>query len=277
MSTPPPGAARLRDLLRRHGVRPSKTLGQNFVVDPNTIRKICSVAELEPAARVLEIGAGAGSLTLALASAAAHVSAVELDRALLPVLHEVLDGLDNVEIVRGDALRMDLGSFDATSLVGNLPYNIATPLVVRILQEAPQVTELTVMTQREVGERLASGPGTKAYGPASVIVGFFAWARVAMRVSRHAFYPMPRVESVVVRIVRRTVLPDVDRQMLFAVVRAAFGQRRKMLRRSLAPVARSAPAAARALERAGVDPGSRAEQLGVDEFVAVTRHLATAS
>ena len=181
------GPKRLQELFRRHGVRPRKSLGQNFVIDPNTIRKVIDIAAVDPEARVLEIGAGAGSLTLGLAAAAAHVTAVEVDPGLLPILAEVVSELPHVDIVAGDALTMDLTSLRADRMVANLPYNVATPVVLRILEHAPQITDLVVMTQREVGERLAAAPGSKVYGAPTVAAAFFAEARVAGSVSRRAF------------------------------------------------------------------------------------------
>jgi 16S rRNA (adenine1518-N6/adenine1519-N6)-dimethyltransferase len=267
------GARAVRDALRRHGVRPSRALGQNFVIDPNTIRKVCEVAALDRRASVLEVGAGAGSLTVALARRARRVIAVELDDALVDVLHDTLRGLVNVTVIKADALEADLGSLGATDLVANLPYNIAVAVVVRALRTAPRVRALTVMTQREVGERLAAPPGGRTYGQASVVVSFFAEAHVAARVSRHAFYPVPRVESVVVRMERRTSRPKVDEAMFTSVVRAAFAQRRKTVRNSMASVAGSVKCAEKVLEEAGVDPGVRAEELDVGAFVALARVL----
>ena len=268
------GAARVRDVLDRHGVRPSRALGQNFVIDPNTVRKVVGAAGLDGSQRVLEIGAGVGSLTVALAGASAHVVAVEVDRRLIAVLQETLAGHSNVDVVHADALREDLSAFAATKVVANLPYNIATPLVLRLLADVPSVDELTVMTQREVGERLAAGPGSRVYGQASVMVAYHARASVAASVSRRAFYPVPRVDSVVTRITRRTRTVSVDLEDLRATVRAAFGQRRKTLRNALAPLAGSSEAAEDALRRAGVDPRRRAEHLDLDGFAAIARALA---
>jgi 16S rRNA (adenine1518-N6/adenine1519-N6)-dimethyltransferase len=268
------GAARVRDVLDRHGVRPSRALGQNFVIDPNTVRKVVGAADLNGSQRVLEIGAGVGSLTVALAGASAHVVAVEVDRRLIAVLQETLACHPNVDIVHADALREDLSAFAATKVVANLPYNIATPLVLRLLADVPSVDELTVMTQREVGERLAAGPGSRVYGQASVMVAYHARASVAASVSRRAFYPVPRVDSVVTRITRRTRTVSVDLEDLRATVRAAFGQRRKTLRNALAPLAGSSEAAEDALRRAGVDPRRRAEHVDLDGFAAIARALA---
>lgn len=267
------GARRVMETLERHAVSPKKSLGQNFVIDPNTIRKVVRIAGLSSANRVIEVGAGVGSLTVALAEAAGSVVALEIDARLLPVLSETLEGYANVDVVPGDALKVDLGALDVDVLVGNLPYNIATALVLRALEGAPQIGAMTVMTQREVGERLAAGPGSKAYGQASVLVRYFGEARVAARISRNAFYPVPKVDSVVVRIERGDPPEGIDRESLFRIVKAAFSQRRKTLRNTLASEFGSPTQAASALARAGVDPGARAEELSLDEFLAIARAL----
>ena len=254
-------------------MRPRKQLGQNFVIDPNTIRKVVATAEISGEDAVLEIGAGAGSLTIELARLARRVIAVEFDRRLLPVLSESLDGLPNVEIVHADALRMDLAGIEADNMVGNLPYNIAVPVVMQILERAPQIGEITVMTQKEVGERLAAEPGSKIYGRASVLVQYRARTMIAARVSKRAFFPIPTVDSVIVRLQRRRRLAPLDEAMLSSVVAAAFAQRRKKLRNTLAAVAGSVEAAAAACERAGIPPDSRAEEVSLEGFVALTRAL----
>jgi 16S rRNA (adenine1518-N6/adenine1519-N6)-dimethyltransferase len=268
------GARRLREVLDARGVRPSKALGQNFVTDPNTIRKIVDVAGLTSSDRVLEIGAGAGSLTLGLAAGAAKVVAVELDRYLLPVLSDTVGAVENVEVVHGDALEIDLTELEVNKVVGNLPYNIATQVVLRVLEEAHQVTELTVMTQREVGERLAAGPGSKTYGQTSVMVAYFARAEVVAPISRRVFYPVPNVDSVLIRIVRKPEVADVDRVLLFRVIKAAFSQRRKNLRNTLASVAGSNEDAERVLRATDIDPERRGETLGLDDFLSLTRTFA---
>ncbi len=268
------GRADIQGLLADNGLRPSRALGQNFVADGNTVRKIVRLAGVGPGSRVVEIGAGLGSLTLALAEAGATVTAVEIDRHVLPVLRSQVEPL-GVEVVEADALRVDwtglLGPLDSTgegrpwTLVANLPYNVATPLVVRVLEEAPQVASLLVMVQREVGERLAAGARDEAYGAVSVKVAYWADASVVGRVPATVFIPRPKVESVLVRLDRHA-RPEgpagaVAYERLFAVVRAGFGQRRKMLRRSLEGVV--APAA---FEAAGVAPTARAEELDLAEW-----------
>ena len=259
--------ADIAHLLSAHGLRPSRALGQNFVADPNTVRRIARFAGLAPGTRVLEIGAGLGSLTLALAETGARVVAVEADRRLVPVLRSVVEPV-GVEVVEGDALTLDLAALlearggGRWSLVANLPYNVATPLVLRTLVEVPAVSDLLVMVQREVGERLAAGVGDPAYGAVSVRVAYFARAEPAGRVPASVFVPRPRVESVLVRLTRRDA-PAVDPALvpyerLDAVVRAGFAHRRKMLRRSLAGVVEPEAFAA-----AGVRPDARAEELDV--------------
>ncbi len=259
--------ADIAQLLSAHGLRPSRALGQNFVTDPNTVRRIARLSGAGPGVDVLEIGAGLGSLTLALAETGARVVAVETDRHLLPVLREVVEGT-GVETVQGDALELDLAALLAArapgpwSLVANLPYNVATPLVLRVLSEVPAVTHLLVMVQREVGERMAAEAGTGPYGAVSVRIAYFARAEVVGRVPASVFIPRPWVESVLVRLERRPV-PAVDPALvsyerLNTVVRAGFAQRRKMLRRSLAGVVDPD-----AFARAGVRPDARAEELDV--------------
>lgn len=275
MTDAPPllGARRLREVLDRHGARPRKAWGQHFVVDPNTIRKLVSLAELSPSDTVVEVGAGAGSLTLGLAAEAARVIALEIDPLLIPVLREVAGGVPNVRVQRADALETDLGALGAHAMVGNLPYNIASVLVLKTLEEAPGIERLTVMTQKEVGERLAATPGTKTYGATSVMVACAADASIVSRVARNAFYPLPRVDSVVVSIRRRRVPGDAA--LLRPVVRAAFGQRRKSLRNALSTLAGDAKAAEAALRDAGVEPRARAEELTVEDFLALARALSS--
>lgn len=266
------GARRIRELLRRHDVMLTKSLGQNFVIDPNTIRKVVEVAGVTAVDRVLEVGAGAGSLTLELARRAEHVTALEIDGRLRPILEETVAGLPNVLLTFGDILEIDLLEMDATRVVANLPYNIAAQSVIRILQEASRVTSLCVMTQREVGERLAAGPGSKKYGLSSVLVGVHATAALAGTVSRNVFFPVPGVDSVLVRIDRHDGLPAPVAERVGAIARAAFSQRRKTIRNSLSPIA-SSEELERALGAAGIDADRRAEELSIEEFAKLARAL----
>lgn len=264
----------IKALLDAHGLRPSRALGQNFLADPNTAARIVRLAAVEPGTRVVEVGPGAGSLTVALRAAGAEVVAVELDRHLVPVLEEVLAGLD-VRVVSGDALTVDwpalLGREPGWVMVSNLPYNVATPVVVRALEEAPMIGRFLVMVQREVGERLAAGPGDAAYGAVSVKVAYHAEARLVGYVPATVFVPRPKVESALVQLVRRERPPvDVpDRDRLFVLVRAGFATRRKMLRRALAPVLGERTEGL--LAAAAIDPSARAETLGLAEWAALAR------
>jgi 16S rRNA (adenine1518-N6/adenine1519-N6)-dimethyltransferase len=257
----------ISDLLSRHGLNPSRALGQNFVADPNTVRRIARLAAVGPADRVVEIGAGLGSLTLALAETGASVTAIEIDRYLLPVLRSVVEPA-GVTVVGGDALRLDWSAVLGESqwvLVANLPYNVATPLVADLLDGVPQIERMLVMVQKEVGERLAAAPRTSAYGAVSVKVAYWATARIVGTVPPTVFVPQPKVDSALVSIERRAV-PAVDPAVvsadrLFEVVRAGFAQRRKMLRRSLSSVV-----SVDAFARAGVAPEARPEELDVEAW-----------
>lgn len=258
-------------LLEANGLRPSRALGQNFVADPNTVRRIARLAGVGPGQRVVEVGAGLGCLTLALLEAGAEVTAIEIDRHLLPVLRSVVEPA-GATVVAADAMTLDWtallgdGAASPWHLVANLPYNIATPLVCDILDGVPAITDLLVMVQREVGERLAARPGSGAYGAVSVKVRYWATATVAGKVPPSVFVPRPNVESALVRIVRHPGGPLVDPSVvgaarLFEVVGAGFAHRRKMLRGALAGVVDPASFAA-----AGVPETARAEELDVEAW-----------
>lgn len=249
-------------LLERHGLEPSRALGQNFVVDPNTIRRIVRLAHVDADSNVVEIGPGVGSLTTELAAIGARVVAVELDRHLLPVLAETVEPL-GVRVVHADALDVEwddvLDEQVSWTLVANLPYNVATTIILDLLDHVPRITEMVVMVQREVGERLAASPGGAQWGIPSVKLALWATAEIVAKVPATVFVPQPRVESVLVRIERRSVpAVTVDHDELMGLVRAAFGQRRKMLRRSLADRVTTEQFAA-----AGVDPADRPERLDI--------------
>ncbi|MGH2784485.1 MAG: 16S rRNA (adenine(1518)-N(6)/adenine(1519)-N(6))-dimethyltransferase RsmA [Actinomycetota bacterium] len=269
---PPLGRRESKDLLSRHGLNPKTSLGQHFLVDPNSIRKIVAAAAPGAGEQILEVGAGLGTLTTALAEAGADVVAVEHDRGLAPALDEVLAGR-GVRLVWGDALTLDYHRVlegRATRMVSNLPYNIATPLVVQLLEDQPLISELFVMIQREVGERLAAEPGTDAYGAVSAKVAYLAEARVLFGVSRRVFLPEPDVDSVVLRL-RRRAAPAVegDRGRIFAVIDAGFATRRKTIRNALRGAGLETDVVESALAEAGVGGGERAERLGLPEFAAI--------
>jgi len=266
--------ASVQSLLTEHDVRPSRALGQNFLADPNTARRIARLAGVGPGDRVLEIGPGLGSLTLALLEHGTRIVALERDRRVAAVLETVVADSGEVRLAIGDALAVDFAALlpDGTwSCVSNLPYNVATPVVIRLLEEAPQVDRMLVMVQREVGERLAAGPGGKDYGSVSVLVGYHADAKIVGMVPPSVFVPAPKVESALVELVRRDAppveVPSPER--MFSLVRAGFGQRRKMLRQSLKGALGGDTI--EVLTHAGVDPRARAESLDLEAWAAVAR------
>ena len=261
-------------MLDRHGISPKRSLGQNFVVEPNTVRRIVELAEVGAGDRVVEIGPGVGSLTLALLEEGACVTAVEVDDVLVGVLAEVTGGYssDQVRIVHADAMETDWNALLGGApwvLVANLPYNISVPLICGLLDDVPAIGEMVVMVQREVADRLVAGPGDDAYGLPSVKVAYHADARLLGRVPPSVFLPRPRVDSALVGLRRRSEpATEVDREVLFGVVRAGFGQRRKMLRRSLRDLLDEA-----AIAESGVDPMARAEELGLDQWAALASRV----
>ncbi len=253
------------ELLRRYEVAPRRALGQNFVVDPNTVRRIARIADVGRNDHVVEIGAGLGSLTAALAETGASIIAYEVDAGLIPPLKETVAGYPNVNVVHADVTEIDwaneLSGAESWVLVANLPYNIATPLVIGLLDDVPAVTRMLVMVQKEVGERFVASPRTPAYGSVTVKINYWAEARIAGLVPPTVFLPRPNVDSALVSISRRdkpAVPVSVDREWLFTLIRTGFGQRRKMLRRSLAGLVEPEE-----FVRAGVSPEARAEELDV--------------
>ncbi len=270
------GPTEIRILADKLNLRPTKKLGQNFVIDAGTVRRIVRVAGVAPEDVVIEVGPGLGSLTLALLGAAQHVVAVEIDPVLaaqLPVT--VADrGLgDKLTVVEADAMRIasaDLRGHTPTALVANLPYNVAVPVVLHLLQTLPSLHKGLVMVQSEVADRLAAGPGSKVYGVPSVKAAWYADVRRAGPVGRTVFWPAPNVDSGLVSMVRRDP-PETSasREEVFAVIDAAFAQRRKTLRAALASWAGSPAQAEAALRAAGVDPSERGEQLDVTAFARI--------
>jgi 16S rRNA (adenine1518-N6/adenine1519-N6)-dimethyltransferase len=267
-----PTRAQTAALLEAAGLAPKRKFGQNFVTDANITAKIVRLAGVSSGERVIEVGPGVGALTEALLAVGARVRALEIDSVLVALLKERSE-LEAAEIIEGDALEIDLEALaprqDAPwSMVANLPYNVATPLVLRVLEEAPQIARLLVMVQAEVGERMAAGPGDEAYGAVSLRVAYHSVASVVGRVPASVFHPRPKVESALVALVRREkplIDPSVATENeIFTLVRVGFGQRRKMLRRSLAGLVDDA-----VFEAAGVAPTARPEELGVAEFAAL--------
>lgn len=269
----------IRSVMERHGIRAKKAYGQNFLGDPGLLRRIVGAAGVGPQDRVLEIGPGLGSLTWFLSQAAERVLAVELDRALLPVLQDTLSDCENVQILQGDAMKLDLdlvcrerlgeGPYD---VVANLPYYITTPIVMKLL-EASSARRVTVMVQREVAQRMVAAPGSKAYGVLSVMAQYYAAVSVALEVPAGAFVPRPAVDSALVRLDRLAQpAADAPAKPFRRMVQAGFAMRRKTLSNNLMSAYSLNRAGADALIRAaGLDPGVRAETLTLAQFAALTR------
>jgi 16S rRNA (adenine1518-N6/adenine1519-N6)-dimethyltransferase len=269
----------VRDLARRLDLRPSKQRGQNFVTDGNTVRRIVAAAGVGPDDTVLEVGPGLGSLTLGLLPVVGRVVAVEIDERLGRLLPETVaerlpDRADALQVVVADALTVTELDWSPTAVVANLPYNVAVPVLLNLLARFPGWSRGLVMVQAEVADRLVAPPGSRTYGVPSVKVAWYAAARRAGSVPATVFWPVPNVESGLVALDRRTV-PETSatREQVFAVVDAAFAQRRKMLRSALAGLAGSSTAAEAAIRAAGVDPTDRGERLGVGAFARIAEEL----
>jgi 16S rRNA (adenine1518-N6/adenine1519-N6)-dimethyltransferase len=252
--------AEIRALLQLHGLQPSRALGQNFVGDPNTVRRIARLADVGAGDRVVEIGPGLGSLTLALLETGASVTAIEMDRFLVPILRKIVEP-EGATVIQADALEVDwhevLGDEPGWVLVANLPYNVATPLVLQVLADAPMIDRLLVMVQREVGERFAAAPGKKAFGAVTIKVAWSATASIAGKVPPTVFVPPPKVDSALVMLRRHADAGDAtERDAVFRLVEAGFATRRKMLRNTLAGLVDD-----ECFEVAGVKPTARAEEL----------------
>jgi 16S rRNA (adenine1518-N6/adenine1519-N6)-dimethyltransferase len=274
------GPAEVRDLAELLDVTPTKKLGQNFVHDANTVRRIVRVGEVAPGDTVVEVGPGLGSLTLGLLEAGASVVAIEIDGRLaaqLPVTVAAQLGdeaVGRLTVIHQDALTVDTLPDAPTRLVANLPYNISVPVLLHLLERVPSLRSAVVMVQAEVGERIAAGPGSKVYGAPSVKAAWYGAWRTAGNVSRQVFWPVPNVDSILVAFEKGTAPGSEElRRRMFTVVDAAFQQRRKMLRQSLAGVFGGSAEAAAALETAGALPTARGEQLDVNAFVEIARRL----
>lgn len=272
----------VRALSAELALRPTKTRGQNFVTDANTVRRIVALAELRPDDRVVEVGPGLGSLTLGLLEAAGSVVAIEIDELLagrLPrtVADRAPRQADRFTLVVADALDVtELPGPAPTALVANLPYNVSVPVILHLLALFPSIERGLVMVQSEVADRLVAGPGSRTYGVPSAKVAWYAEATRVGNVPPTVFWPVPNVDSGLVRITRRPAPPtSATREQVFAVIDTAFAQRRKMLRAALAGVFGSSAAASEALQAAGIDPTSRGETLTVADFAAIAEQVAT--
>lgn len=269
----------LNDRLKKHHITLQKKYGQNFIGDPALLERIATVCDWQPGDRALEIGPGAGTLTRAIAREAEEVLAVEIDRRLAPLLEETLADCANVHLVFTDALKADLDALMRDTLgwdgryklIANLPYYITTPLIMHVLEDSEKVSELVIMVQKEVGERLCAAPGSKAYGAVTVMVQYAATVARAFDVGRHAFMPAPEVDSTILHLIpyeKRPIQAQSD-AVLRRVVKAAFSQRRKTLRNSLSSLGCDKALIKQALEAAGIEDSRRAETLSVAEFVAL--------
>lgn len=269
------GKSDLKNIMEKHDLKPSKSLGQNFVVDPNTILKIIRAANIEKHQQILEIGPGLGSLTAQL-STTSKVVAIELDRYLVPALEEVLNHFgerENVEIIHQDAMKIDWKEFFSHrqgiwKMVANLPYNIATPLIVTLLENAPKIQSIFVMVQLEVGERFAASPKSKAYGIPSVKAQYWAETKVLGKVSPNVFLPIPKVDSAILQIIRKPSPPEVNYTNFSRLIQTAFQHRRKMIRKSLTTLIPMSN-----FTIAEISPQSRPEELSVADWVKLTNTL----
>ena len=270
------GPAEIRDLAELLDVTPTKKLGQNFVIDANTVRKIVKVAHVEAGDSVVEIGPGLGSLSLGIVEAGASLVAVEIDGRLaaqLPATFAQMAPDAKLTVIHEDAMKIMELPDEPTRLVANLPYNVSVPVLLHFLEHFPSICSGVVMVQAEVGHRLAAEPGSKVYGGPSAKAAWYGKWRIAGTVSRQVFWPVPNVDSVLVGFERDSEEPGDEalRRRTFDIIDAAFGQRRKMLRQALAELCGTSAQATELLESAGIEPTLRGEQLGIAEFVSIAR------
>lgn len=274
------GPREIRELAARIGLRPTKTRGQNFVHDANTVRRIVAAAGIDGSDRVVEVGPGLGSLTLGLLETGARVVAIELDDVLaaqLPVTvaERMPDAADRLTLITGDALKVDRLPLEPTALVANLPYNVSVPVLLHLLEISPEWTTGLVMVQLEVADRLVAGPGTKVYGVPSAKLAWYARSERIGTVPASVFWPVPNVESGLVRITRRDPpATSATREQVFGVVDGAFANRRKMLRAACAPMCGGSARASELIAAAGIDPTLRGEALRIDEFARIAEQIA---
>lgn len=272
----------VKEIIDKYNFRFSKSLGQNFLIDGNIVRKICEEGEVSKEDDILEIGPGIGTLTEELSYKANKVVAVELDKSLFPILDETLAGCNNVEIVPGDILKIDLPKLfsekfesENIKIVANLPYYITTPIIGRLLEEELDIDSILVMVQSEVAERMKASPGTKDYGSLSVFVQYYTDPEIVLSVPKTAFMPRPNVDSAVIKLkIRKEKIELKDREIFFKVVKAAFSQRRKTILNSLSSGLKTDKATIRAiLEKVDIDPKLRAENLTIEDFSKISAIL----
>ena len=272
----------VREILDNYGFKFSKSLGQNFLIDGNIVRKICQDGDITKEDYVLEIGPGIGTLTEELALNAKKVVAVELDQKLLPILEETLVDYDNVEIVHGDILRVDIKGLIEEKLgggpikvVANLPYYVTTPIIAKLIEEDFNIESIIVMIQKEVADRIVAGPGNKQYGSLSVFVNFYTEPEILIGVPKTVFMPQPKVDSAVIKLKLKKNLPQVNREVFFKVVKSAFGKRRKTILNSLSSqeLGLEKEIIREVLETVGIPLEERAENLKIEDFIKISKTL----
>ena len=274
----------IKDIKERYGFKLSKSLGQNFLTDKNIIDRIIGSAEIGPDDLVIEIGPGIGVITREAAETARKVIAVEIDKNLIPILKETLSDVDNVEIVNQDILKTDVNqliaslgdSISGVKIIGNLPYYITTPIIMKLLEDGVKANSITVMMQKEVADRIKAFPGSKAYGALSVAVQYYCTVEAVVNVPKEVFVPQPKVDSTVLRLNIREEAPVklLNREIFFRCVKAGFGQRRKTLLNSLMGIEGITKEGVKAaLEAAGIDPSRRAETLDLEEFAKLSNEV----
>lgn len=272
----------VKEILGRYGFEFSKSLGQNFLIDGNIVRKISEIADITDKDCVLEIGPGIGTLTEELALNAKKVVAVEIDEKLLPILDETLQAYDNVEIIHGDILNMDIikiidENMDGgpIKVVANLPYYVTTPIIAKLLEEESNIHSIVVMVQKEVGERIVASPGSKQYGSLSVFVNFYTYPEIGMKVPKTVFMPQPKVDSVIIKLKMKEKLPKVDREVFFKVVKSAFGKRRKTILNALSSgeLGIEKKTMREILESLNIPTDIRAENLKIEDFIKISQTL----
>lgn len=272
----------VKEIINKYDFNFSKSLGQNFLIDGNIVRKIVNKANITRDDYVLEIGPGIGTLTEELSMNAKKVIAVELDKNLLPILDETLKSYDNIEIIHGDILKIDLEKlaeekFEDKNIkvVANLPYYVTTPIVAKLLEKNLNLDSIIVMVQKEVAERMAATPGSKEYGSLSVFVNFYSNPKIILKAPKTVFMPQPKIDSSVIRLDIKKELPEVDREQFFKVVRASFSKRRKTIINSLSSYGFNLDKEAfkKALEEAEIPQDTRAENISVEDFIKLSKIL----
>lgn len=271
-----------RYILQRFGLHMSKRLGQNFLIDAGIVQGIVDAADIKPGDRVLEIGPGIGTLTQALCEAGADVTCVELDKRLPEILAHTLESYDNVRVIQGDILKVNILEImgeEPFKVVANLPYYITTPIIMELLEKHLPITDIVVMVQKEVAERMAATPGGKTYGALSVAVQYYTVPEIALYVPPRSFMPPPEVDSVVVdcKVRQEPAVDLIDEKMFFRVVKAAFGQRRKTLNNALKSIGVDKNIIADVLAQAGIETTRRGETLTMEEFAAISNILSKMS